>query len=540
MSPPFFFSYSVIASPETVVLTLISVIDSDQTAMAAPAPEPSAEPGLAGRAAGPQWLDSAARYRALVDNSRDITTVLGPDATFVYQSPAISRVLGYDTDELLGQFGFDYVHPEDSVWAMPLFFELLGQHGAVLERDLRFRHKDGRFIELEMVAMNLLHDPAVGGIVVNSRDISERRQSEKQILYQKTLLEQLHDTSNAGILVVDGEHRYVSWNQRFSELWGLSDETLQGGRSRTLPAIESLLIDPQSFSAGLQDLDGRPEQRLQDQLALKNGRVLERFSAPVRGPAGEDFGRVWFFHEVTDLVQARQAAEAAEQRSSQLASLRDKLTHMVVHDIRNPLFAVSLMLDLLGQPQDLSEADAQAWQQMRRQLDYALELCQQLLEIKRMASGELMASPAPGELEDTCAAALETLRPQADLRRVRLISSVPLLSLDTDHGLLRRVLINLLHNAIKHSPEGGEVRLSARSAAGRLLLSITDQGPGIPPEQHQRIFELFAKVEGRGNQTGTGIGLNFCALAMQALGGGISLQSSGPEGSTFALDLPLA
>ncbi|MCC7477077.1 PAS domain S-box protein [bacterium] len=508
--------------------------------MAVPPPEPAAKPQPGADAPASQWLDSAARYRALVDNSRDITTVLGPDATFIYQSPAISRVLGYDSDELIGQLGFDYVHPEDSVWALPLFFELLAQPGGVLERNLRFRHKAGHYIELEMVAYNMLHDPAVGGIVVNSRDISERRRAEKQILYQKTLLEQLHHASNAGILVVDSEHNYVSWNQRFKELWGLDDDTLRGGRRATLPAIRAVLRDPEAFSSRLEQLDQESQALLRDQLELLSGRVLERYSAPVRGPAGEDFGRVWFFYEVTELVKARQAAEAAEQRSTQLASLRDRLTHMVVHDIRNPLFAVSLMLEHIGQPAEMGAEDRQAWEQMRRQLDYALELCQQLLEIKRMAAGELQASPAEEELEETCRAALETLRPQADLHQVRLRSQLPLLRLSSDHALLRRIISNLLHNAIKHSPAGAEVWLRARLEEGRLMIEVQDQGPGIPAEQQARIFELFAKVEGGSNQTGTGIGLNFCALAAQALGGSITVDSAPGSGACFILSLPFS
>jgi PAS domain S-box-containing protein len=508
----------------TAGLTLISSIDPEHPGTAAVPRE--------------SWLDSAARYRALVDNSRDITTVLGPDATFIYQSPAISEVLGYSEDELLGRFGFDYVHPEDSAWALPQFFELLGQPGGVLLRDLRFRHKDGSYIELEMVAYNLLHDPAVGGIVVNSRDISARRRAEREILYQKTLLERMNAASNAGILVVDPQLQYSSWNERFLELWGVDDALVRRGREALLPVILSRIADPLAFSAQNDALNADSVSSSHDTLGLADGRVLERYSTPITGPGGENYGRVWFFHDVTELVRAREAAEEASRRISELAALRDRLTNMVVHDLRNPLSAISLMLQLLGDPPDVAVLDAESWNAMRRQIDYAAELCQQLLEIKRMEAGELVAQPSRASLRATLDGAVETLRPLAQQRGIELRSQIVDLELVTDHALLRRTVLNLLHNAIKYSPDSAVVSLEARVADGQCNIRVRDQGPGIPPERHDSIFELFAMAGGEYQQAGTGIGLAFCALAVKALAGSISVDSAPGAGSCFVVELP--
>jgi PAS domain S-box-containing protein len=464
--------------------------------------------------------------------------VLGPDATFVYQSPAISEVLGYSEDELLGRFGFDYVHPEDAQWALPQFFELLAQPGGVLQRDLRFRHKDGHYLELEMVAYNLLHDPAIGGIVVNSRDISGRRAAERQLAYQNTLLERMNAASNAGLLVVDPELRYSGWNERFLALWGLEDSQVRAGREVVLPLILARVADPEAFAADNERSNADRSGLTHDTLALADGRVLERYSTALTGPAGEDYGRIWFFHDVTELVRAREAAEEASRRIGELAALRDKLTNMVVHDLRNPLSAVSLMLEMLGDPPDLKLLNAEAWAAMHRQLDYALELCQQLLEIKRMEAGELKVQASSAGLKSTLLGALETIAPQARLRELRVLSELPEVDLLTDHALLRRIVLNLLHNAIKYSPRGGTVRLSAELSPEGCKISVSDAGPGIPQQQQARIFELFVMADGKGQQAGTGIGLAFCAMAARALGGNIAVQSAPGQGSCFILSLP--
>jgi signal transduction histidine kinase len=112
------------------------------------------------------------------------------------------------------------------------------------------------------------------------------------------------------------------------------------------------------------------------------------------------------------------------------------------------------------------------------------------------------------------------------------------LTVMADVGLIRRVFRNLLSNALNYTPTGGAVRIVATPAPGVIRVTVTDAGPGIAAEDHQRIFEKFGQVESLDNRTGTGLGLTFCKLAVEAHGGRIGVESEVGTGSTFWLTLP--
>jgi diguanylate cyclase (GGDEF)-like protein/PAS domain S-box-containing protein len=125
-----------------------------------------------------------ARYRALVQHAADITTVVDAGASVVYDSPAVERSLGYTPEERLGQSGMSYLHPDDVGPASEILGALLDDPGATARAELRVRHRDGRYIWFEVMGTNLLHDPAVRGLVVNMRDISERRVFQDELTHQ--------------------------------------------------------------------------------------------------------------------------------------------------------------------------------------------------------------------------------------------------------------------------------------------------------------------------------------------------------------------
>ena len=122
---------------------------------------------------------SEERYRALTQNSSDIVTLLGADGTIHYQSPSVERILGYRSEELLGENVFGYVHPEDLPRVRGEFMRGLSEPEHVPSAEYRLRHKDGSWVWLESIGNNLLDDPKVGEFVINSRDITERKRAEE-------------------------------------------------------------------------------------------------------------------------------------------------------------------------------------------------------------------------------------------------------------------------------------------------------------------------------------------------------------------------
>ncbi|MDP8948517.1 MAG: PAS domain S-box protein [Actinomycetota bacterium] len=132
--------------------------------------------------------ESEERFRALTQNSSDIVTLLEVDGTILYESPSIERILGYEPQELEGENAFGYVHPDDLERVLGAFAEGLSDSALRPTVEYRFRHKDGSWRWLESIGTNMLDDPAVGEIVVNSRDVSERKAAEERLAHQA-----LHD-----------------------------------------------------------------------------------------------------------------------------------------------------------------------------------------------------------------------------------------------------------------------------------------------------------------------------------------------------------
>lgn len=126
---------------------------------------------------------SERHFRSLIENALDTITILAADGTIMYESPAVERVLGYTAEELVGTSVFDLVHPEDRGQVSEAFARTGGATGATTSLELRFRHKNESWRTLEVVGKNLLHDPSVGGIVVNARDVTQRKEAEERLLH---------------------------------------------------------------------------------------------------------------------------------------------------------------------------------------------------------------------------------------------------------------------------------------------------------------------------------------------------------------------
>ena len=140
-------------------------------------------------------LESEVQYRALVQYGSDIVTILEADGTVRYQSPSIERVLGYTSEELVGENAFKNIHPEDIEPALCAFAEVLSERGATVRAEFRFRHADGSWRYIEGIGNNLVDDPSMRGIVVTSRDVTERKEAEENLREAerryRTLIEQI-------------------------------------------------------------------------------------------------------------------------------------------------------------------------------------------------------------------------------------------------------------------------------------------------------------------------------------------------------------
>ena len=244
----------------------------------------------------------------------------------------------------------------------------------------------------------------------------------------------------------------------------------------------------------------------------------------------------------THVALRRTQAELTDsyRRLRALEQLRDDLVHMVVHDMRSPLTALRISLTLL------KRHHAPGGDESVRDLDAAIEsvgvlnrMANELLDVSRLEEGRMPIDRRPWNLTDIAQdvrAAIGVM----DLDRAIEINSAHTVQLICDGGLVKRVLENLVGNAIRHTPPGSPMWISIANRHGHVRVAVEDEGPGVPPEARTRIFEKFGTVEARHEKTyhSTGLGLAFCKLAVEAHGGTIGVEPRLPVGSCFWFELP--
>lgn len=251
--------------------------------------------------------------------------------------------------------------------------------------------------------------------------------------------------------------------------------------------------------------------------------------------------------EKTQKALSRQvlALEDEKQRLEDLQRLRQETTELIIHDLRNPLGAIAMAWRMLNMllPAEERQAQAEILSIGQANIDRMQRLIDTLLEVSRLETGEAELRKEPLDLAGMAA---DLARRQSILAQdgiafhLALPPNLPCPLADRDK--IERVLANLVDNALKYSPSGGVVTIGAICWPGEVEISVTDQGPGIPEVERQRVFERFAQVAGgeRPRRRGFGLGLTYCRLTVERHGGRIWVEpGEGGQGSRFAFTLPL-
>ena len=163
-----------------------------------------------------------------------------------------------------------------------------------------------------------------------------------------------------------------------------------------------------------------------------------------------------------------------------------------------------------------------------------------LLDIRRLETGNMPLNRSVCDLTGLAKSAMESFGSLVDERRLSFkVPKEPIMA-SCEEAIIRRVIGNLLHNALKFTPKGGDIRIAVSRKDAMVRLEVSDSGAGIPAEYHGKIFEKFSQVAKTVRQHSTGLGLTFCKLAVEAQGGQIGVESEVGKGSTFWFTLPAA
>ena len=261
---------------------------------------------ILGRAEGTQRARED-RFRALVENSADVICVLDRAGRFSYLSASSERVTGYRPDELLGRSPLELVDRDELDTLGRAFQEIAGHPRGAARGHIRYQHRDGGLRRGFVDAVNQLDDPAVLGIVLHLRDVTEDWQAESERERSLSLLEATLESVADGILVISHEGRIERFNQKLATMWRIPREVLASRDDEgAMGFVLEQLQEPLAFLEKVRRLYAQPDAESFDTLRFRDGRVFERYSLPQR-LAGEAVGRVWSFRDVTERVAAEEA-----------------------------------------------------------------------------------------------------------------------------------------------------------------------------------------------------------------------------------------
>jgi PAS domain S-box-containing protein len=495
---------------------------------------------------------SEQHFRTLIENSSDVASIVDARGVSTYHSPSLERVLGYPVEEVLGTDSFERIHPDDHARCRDALAAVFGSPGTSRVLDFRYLHRDGSWRNVEVTARTLRDDSAADGAILNLRDATERKEAEAQLRFQKTLLEAQGEASIDGILVISGEGKILSHNRRFAEMWQIPDEVIEARSDEAaLGAVLERLEDPDAFLRRVAELYERRDERSEEEVRLRDGRVFDRYSAPVQDGEGRYYGRIWWFRDITDrkeaevaLQRARDDAERARESAEAANHAKSEFLSRMSHELRTPMNSILGFAQLLAR-RDLPADQRKGVDHILRAGNHLLNLINEVLDLSRIEANRQQLSLEPVHASEAVNEALGLVRPLAAQHGCALLDEV---GGDADHFVtadrqrLTQVLLNLLANAIKYNRPGGRVRITAGPAGeGRFQLRVHDTGVGIEADKLPQLFVPFARLGAEQTEVeGTGLGLALSKRLVEAMGGSMAVESTPGRGSVFTVELPLA
>jgi PAS domain S-box-containing protein len=497
-------------------------------------------------------------FRSLIQNSVDGVAIMREDGKLGFVSNAVEKILGYSSEEVLAVEWWDLVHPEDVERAKREMGGILEGTGLRASVELRVRHKDGAYREVEITAANRMADPAVKGIVASFRDITD----QKKIRERMERINHLFLSLGADLI-----YNMVKIVETGKEVLGvpmMAYSRMEKGKFSTLSTMEgeeSLFItdQPEDFmaykviSAGREDPwitsdVGADRDASNDLFVLKYG--YKSFVGYPVSYRGEIIGCLCMFdetvrefdHDEIELLgMLARALSVEEERLAQEQSLKDFID-VASHELRHPITLMKgYALTLRDYGNRLNEDARQDYLTIIGQGADRLDmLIKELLDVSRIERGRFSLNKHLIRLEPLIERAVGEMRGKGCSDRFNVSIPEEMASRNVDPEKLVRVMVVLLDNAVVHTPERTDVDIIAEEKDGQALISVIDNGIGIPEKDRERIFERFYQVEDALHHSapGMGLGLYIAKEIVEAHGGRIWHEPREEGGSIFRFTIP--
>jgi len=485
-------------------------------------------------------------FRQIFEEAPIGMAVVGLDESFNRVNTTLCQMVGYSERELTQCTTMDITFEDDIPQGRQNAEELLtGGPRSSVER--RYIRKNGEVLWITRTACLMRDvDGHPRNFLIMVEDISERKRAEKALCESKRELEAAHhanqlimDNSQDVICTMDEWGRFVSVSAACEHVWGYTPSEMLGRLYIDLVCPEDRTMTNQVTE--VLRLDGKITDFV-NRCTRKDGTLLD----VLWSASWSETDKIMFCvaHDVTDRARIEKALREAKEEADRANHAKSEFLSRMSHELRTPLNAI-LGFGQLLERQNPTETQRSRVGHIISAGRHLLNLINEVLDISRVETGNLQLSLEPVCLADALEEALSLMRPLAAERGIELPSAAPLdqsYYVMADRQRFKQVLLNLLTNAVKYTPLGGKVTVSAsRTENGAMRIVVSDTGPGISQEKLARLFTPFDRLGAE--QTGvegTGLGLALCQRLMQAMHGSIGADSTPRQGSTFWVELACA
>jgi PAS domain S-box-containing protein len=368
------------------------------------------------------------------------------------------------------------------------------------------------------------------------RDITARKKAEEALRQSLSLLQATLQSTADGILAVNREGKITSDNERYMEIMGVPPELLASADAA--PLLRHVMLqmkDPEAFAARVAALEADPSPEAVDVLEFRDGRIVERHSRP-QMVDGCPVGRVWSFRDVTKRRQDEAEQKRLTAELSRSNTDLEQFAYVASHDLKAPLRAIdSLSLWLQEDLAPLLTQESAKHLTLLRQRTQRMErLLDDLLAYSR--AGRVEADIRTVDVAQLIARIAELLDPPPGFA-IEVVPPQPVFA--TALTPLHQVFANLIGNAVKHHDrKEGIIRVTTRDLGDFYEFTVEDDGPGIPAQYHERIFDMFQTLKPRDQMEGSGIGLALVKRIVLHYGGTVGVLNRGERGSAFHFTWP--
>ncbi len=480
---------------------------------------------------------SEERFRYIFEHAATGMAEVELDGRFTTVNDALCAITGYSREELLQRTFQDITHPDDLDADVALAGRLASGELQQYTLEKRYIRRDGTVVFVNLSG-SALRDPFGEPIsfVAIIEDISERKAAEEALRRSEQRFRSVFQHAGTGIAITDIAGTFLQCNPAYEAILGYTEAELRVVNFADLVHTDDRAANMQALA---QLRAGEvPHFEIENRYHRRDGTTVwvHKFVALLNDAAGRPANLMAL---VTDVTGPRHLREAQHEAMRQ----KDAFIAVLAHELRNPLAPIRTavaLLNRLGPPEPALE---HARAVIDRQVVHMSRLVDDLLDISRLSRGELRLQRGPTRLAAVIETALEQAQPLVAQQRqhVRVEGLHESIEIDADAVRLTQVVGNLLNNAAKYSPPDTEIRLSLSRDGNEVVIRVCDRGIGIPAEQLDRVFDLFAQTDtaralGRG---GLGIGLALARQLVVLHGGAIAASSQGPGlGSEFIVRLP--